>query len=42
MLTGRNDLDSVITARGSGVTGYLVKPFSSEQLKEKISFVLAN
>jgi two-component system chemotaxis response regulator CheY len=41
MLTGRNDLDSVITARGSGVTGYLVKPFSSEQLKEKISFVMA-
>ena len=42
MLTGRNDLDSVITARGSGVAGYLVKPFSSEQLKEKISFVMGN
>jgi DNA-binding response OmpR family regulator len=42
MLTGRNDLDSVITARSSGVGGYLVKPFSSEQLKEKISFVLVN
>ena len=42
MLTGRNDLDSVITARGSGVAGYLVKPFSSEQLEEKISFMLAN
>jgi len=41
MLTGRNDLESVITARDSGVTGYLVKPFSSEQLKEKISFVMA-
>jgi CheY-like chemotaxis protein len=41
MLTGRNDLDSVITARSSGVAGYLVKPFSSEQLKEKISFVMA-
>jgi two-component system, chemotaxis family, chemotaxis protein CheY len=42
MLTGRNDLDSVITARGSGVSGYLVKPFSSQQLKDKISFVMQN
>jgi two-component system chemotaxis response regulator CheY len=40
MLTGRNDLDSVITARGSGVSGYLVKPFSPQQLKDKISFVM--
>jgi two-component system chemotaxis response regulator CheY len=42
MLTGRNDLDSVITARDSGVSGYLVKPFSSQQLKDKISFVMQN
>ena len=42
MLTGRNDLDSVITARGSGVSGYIVKPFSSQQLKDKISFVMGN
>jgi hypothetical protein len=32
----------VITARGSGVSGYLVKPFSSQQLKEKISFLMAS
>jgi two-component system chemotaxis response regulator CheY len=42
MLTGRNDLDSVITARGSGISGYLVKPFSPQELKEKISFVMTN
>ncbi len=42
MLTGRNDLDSVITARGSGISGYLVKPFSPQELKDKISFVMTN
>jgi two-component system chemotaxis response regulator CheY len=42
MLTGRNDLDSVITARDSGVSGYLAKPFSAQQLKDKISFIIRN
>ncbi|MBI3451731.1 MAG: response regulator [Rhodospirillales bacterium] len=37
MLTGRNDIDSVKAARDFGVNGYLLKPFSAEQLRKKLT-----
>jgi len=37
MMTGRRDVDSVIRARDAGITDYLAKPFSAEQLEEKIA-----
>src|SRR5262245_4648046 len=40
MLTGRNDIDSVRTARAHGVDSYLLKPFSAEQLREKLTALL--
>ncbi|MHA1538015.1 MAG: response regulator [Alphaproteobacteria bacterium] len=40
MLTGRNDMDSVTSARDLGVTGYLLKPFSQEQLEGYLTSVL--
>ncbi len=40
MLTGRNDMDSVTAARDMGVTGYLLKPFSQEQLEVYLTSVL--
>ena len=40
MLTGRNDMDSVTAARDMGVTGYLLKPFSQEQLEQYLTSVL--
>jgi two-component system, chemotaxis family, chemotaxis protein CheY len=36
MTTGRTDLRSVQEARAAGVAGYLVKPFSPVQLREKV------
>ncbi|MDJ0893728.1 MAG: response regulator [Alphaproteobacteria bacterium] len=42
MLTGRADLDSVKAAKDLGVDGYLLKPFSAEQLKEKLLVVARN
>ena len=36
MLTGRADTDSVKAARDVGVTGYVLKPFSAEQLQAKL------
>lgn len=39
MVTGIADRDSVITAKSAGVTGYIVKPYSSIQLAKKISTV---
>ena len=36
MLTGRRDRESVLRARAAGVSDYLAKPFSSEQLERKI------
>lgn len=36
MVTGRGDKDSVIEAKGSGVSGYIRKPFSSVQLEAKL------
>ena len=39
MLTGRADADSVKAARDVGVTGYVLKPFSAEQLQAKLMTV---
>jgi two-component system chemotaxis response regulator CheY len=36
MLTANNDKDSVINAAKNGVSDFLVKPFSAEDLEEKI------
>lgn len=39
MLTGRADIDLVARARQFGVNNYLVKPFTTATLKEKIENV---
>jgi len=39
MVTGRGDMDSVMEARGSGVSGYIVKPFSPLQMEAKLRIV---
>ncbi len=39
MITGRSDMESVVEAKSSGVTGYIRKPFSSTQLEAKIRVV---
>ena len=39
MVSGRNDLQSIVDAKRSGVTGYIVKPFSQQELKSKIEHV---
>jgi two-component system chemotaxis response regulator CheY len=36
MVTGRADLESIVEAKRSGITGYIVKPFSPRELREKI------
>ena len=36
MVTGRGDMDSVVEAKSSGVTGYIIKPFSSAQFEAKM------
>ena len=36
MITGRSDIESVVEAKASGVTGYIRKPFSPVQLEEKL------
>lgn len=41
MLTGRADANSVIAAKKAGVAAYIVKPISPDELKTKISFLLA-
>lgn len=41
MLTGRADANSVIAAKKAGVPAYIVKPIAPEELKTKISFLLA-
>lgn len=41
MVTGRSDLDSVMEAKTSGVTGYISKPFSVRQLEAKLRIVNA-
>jgi two-component system, chemotaxis family, chemotaxis protein CheY len=40
MVTGRNDMDSVMQAKKFGANGYIVKPYSTEQLKTHIERVL--
>ncbi len=40
MVTGRNDLESVVEAKASGVTGYIRKPFSPVQLEEKLRVIM--
>jgi len=39
MVTGRNDMDSVIEAKGYGVNAYIAKPYSSTQLEAKLRVV---
>jgi two-component system chemotaxis response regulator CheY len=36
MITGRNDIQSVVEAKKYGVTSYIIKPFGLDELKEKI------
>jgi DNA-binding response OmpR family regulator len=36
MITGRGDKESVIEAKGSGVSAYIRKPFSALQLEAKL------
>lgn len=39
MMTGNADVDSVVEAKSYGVTGYIRKPFSSDELKKKLKLV---
>ena len=40
MVTGRSDLVSVTEAKASGVTAYISKPFSLDQLENKLKVIL--
>lgn len=40
MVTGRGDIESVVEAKGSGVTGYIRKPFSPVELEAKLRIVM--
>lgn len=40
MVTGRGDMDSVVEAKSSGVTGYIRKPFSTAQFEAKMRIIL--
>lgn len=40
MITGRSDLESVVEAKSSGVTGYIRKPFSPKQLEAKLKIII--
>ncbi|MCK5041375.1 MAG: response regulator [Sphingomonadales bacterium] len=37
MITGRADKDSVVEAKSQGVSSYIAKPFSIEQLEKKLN-----
>ena len=39
MITGNADKDSVVEAKTYGVTGYIKKPFSADQLRKKLNHV---
>ncbi len=39
MVTGRGDMDSVLEAKGSAVSGYIVKPFSPSQMEAKLRII---
>lgn len=41
MITGRADKNSVVDAKIAGVSAFIKKPFSPEQLEEKISILTA-
>ncbi|MEK9969779.1 MAG: response regulator [Ferrovibrio sp.] len=41
MLTGHADEELVLAARAARVNGYIVKPFSTEQLRSKIAITLS-
>lgn len=40
MLTGRDDMPSVMTALEGGVTGYLTKPFEKQSIIDRINNML--
>lgn len=40
MVTGRNDIESVVEAKSSGVTAYIRKPFSPKELEAKLRIIL--
>ncbi|HBR67966.1 MAG TPA: hypothetical protein DEA55_01155 [Rhodospirillaceae bacterium] len=40
MITGRGDMESIVEAKTSGVTGYIKKPFSAAQLEAKLRVVV--
>ncbi len=40
MVTGRGDMESVVEAKSSGVTGYIRKPFSPVQFEAKLRIIL--
>jgi two-component system chemotaxis response regulator CheY len=39
MVSGAADMDKVLAARGSGVTGFIKKPFSKDELEKKLKVV---
>ena len=39
MVTGRNDVDSVMQAKNSGVNGYIRKPFSMKEMHAKVKAI---
>jgi len=39
MVTGRSDMESVIEAKSSGVSGYIRKPYSPSQLEAKLRII---
>ena len=39
MITGLTDIGSVAEAKSCGVTGYIKKPFSSDQLRKNLVLV---
>ena len=40
MVTGRTDVNSVVEAKSSGVTAYISKPFSPQQLEAKLRIIM--
>ena len=40
MVTGHNDTQSVVAAKGAGVNGYIVKPFNIDALRQRLRAVL--
>jgi two-component system chemotaxis response regulator CheY len=40
MLTGKADIESVRTARDVGITEFLVKPFTAEELKRRVVTII--